>query len=206
MTDNDRTDKAAPDPWDIGFGVVMLLGGLTALFVWFPLDIRGAFIEAGISGKRQPGDAFFPVLLACGIVALSALHLVASLFRRGPVDDEDTAERGRLSPANLKFLVMFHAIVLAGMATMYWLGPLVVGLLNGLGAVDASYRQLVDTPPYKYIGYVVGGGTMTLALIGWAERGVSRRHIVTVALVILAVIFIFDGLLNNVQLPPNADY
>ena len=198
--------RTAPNPWDIGFGAAVLVASAAALLLWFPNDIRGDFIEIGTGGRREPGDAFFPILLASTMLVLGGVHLLMALLGRASPPDEDAAEVGRLTKANLRFLLAFHAVVLAGLAIMYWLGPLVVSALSAAGQLDASYRHLVDTVPYKYLGYVAGGFLMTFVLAAWAEGGATRRAILAVAIVLAASVVIFDLLLTNVQLPPNADY
>ena len=206
MNDHDTSKPAAPDPWDLGFGVVVLAGAATALLVWFPLDIQGGFMEPGSDGTPEPGDAFFPVLLASALLGLSILHLAVATLRRRPATTGSGEPAGRLTPDNIRFFLLFHAVVVAGMAVVYWFGPLLVAALGGAGLLDATYRQLTDTAPYKYLGYVVGGGAMTLVLMAWAEGGLRPRAVATVALVLAALVGLFDGLLSNVQLPPNADY
>lgn len=194
----------APDPWDIGFGATLFGLALLALLVWFPYDIKGAFVETNFVGKVEPGDAFFPVLLAGTILVLSGFHLAGALFWRRQTGA--VAPAGKLTRANFIFLFLFHGIVITAMAVMYWLGPLTVWLSNLLGITDLSYRQLVDTVPYKYVGYVAGGFLMTASLINWTEGGLRRRSLFTIVAIIAVLILVFDVLLSNVQLPPNADY
>lgn len=196
--------QAAPDPWDIGFGAVMFGLALLALLVWFPQDIKGGFVETNHAGKLEPGDAFFPALLAATILVLSGGHLLGVfLRRRQPPSDMAT---GRLSRDNLVFLILFHAVVVAGLALMFWLGPITTALVNALSGSDLTYRQLVDTVPYKYVGYLAGAFLMTVSLIAWTEGKLRRSALFTVLAVLTACVLIFDVLLNNVQLPPNADY
>jgi hypothetical protein len=196
--------RPARNPWNIGFGAVVLLAALAVLLLWIPNDIRGKFLETNISGKVEPGDAFFPVLLAGLLLILGAVMLLASLIDRTPYDPDTSG--GKLTPANLRFLGLFSAVVLAGLALMYWLGPLITALLRALGIIDQSYRQLLDTVPYKYLGYLVGGFLMTVGLIARAEGKVRLRSIFIVIAVLASSVVIIDILLINVQLPPNADY
>ncbi|MDA7948369.1 MAG: hypothetical protein MPJ78_12950 [Hyphomicrobiaceae bacterium] len=196
--------EAAPDPWDIGFGAALFVFALVALFIWFPNDIRGGFVETDHAGKIEPGDAFFPVLLACAILALSATHVLKVLLLQRHTG-EDGAHAG-LSRDDLMFLVLFNLVVVCGLAAMYWLGPLAVSIANAISGNELTYRQMVDTFPYKYIGYGVGGFIMTASLIAWAEAGLRWQAIVAVMSVIAVSIVVFDILLINVQLPPNADY
>lgn len=204
MSETDKHVKAAPDPWDIGFGAVVLAGALLALFVWFPADIRGGFFHTNAVGRREPGDAFFPIILASTLAVLSAIQLVLAVLRPRPQTDD--APQARLTTHNLKFLATFLAFTGAGLAIMYWLGPLTVSAMQALGLTEADYRNLTDTAPYKYLGYVVGGFLMTVGLIVWSEGRVRRGALITVVAVLATAIVVFDVVLNNVLLPPNAEF
>lgn len=205
MLSNDTSKNGAPDPWDIGFGVVVLLGSLLALFVWFPADIPTGFFFINAIGREEPGDAFFPIMLAVLLAILSVIQLALAIFRARPAN-EDGAPSPTLTVSNFKFLFLFIMISMAGYAIMYWLGPLTVAVLNSVGVLDADYRQLTDTAPYKYIGYVVGGFVMTITLIAWTEGRIRRQSVIAVLLTLIVAIIIFDVVLKNVLLPPNADY
>ena len=89
---------------------------------------------------------------------------------------------------------------------MYVLGPAVVTAINAVQGSSLSYRELVDTVPYKYVGYIVGGCRLTLPIIIWAEGRLRVRAVIVVLTVIAVSIVIFDLLLSNVQLPPNIEY
>jgi len=201
---SDASQRKTLDPWDIGFSVFVLASALLAIFVWFPLDIKGGFFNITPLGKVEPGDAFFPSLLAVSLALLSVLQLAISLLKGSPPPRD--AEPSRLSSDNFRFLAIFLSICAIGLAMMYTLGPAVVWVMREIGATDASYRQLTDTAPYKYIGYVLGGLFITLTLIGWTEGRLRRGAIIAVFAVLFVAIGIFDGLLSNVLLPPNADY
>lgn len=196
-----KNQRPVRDPWNIGFGAVVSVAALLTLFVWIPNDIKGGFIEINQIGKPEPGDAFFPIILASLMLILSTAQLVGAVFSSKP-----PAASGHLTANNLKFLFLFYAIVLAGLTIMYWLGPLVVDALRAAGIIDSTYRQLVDTAPYKYLGYVVGGFLMTISLIAWAEGSVRLQAVLSVAIVMGVLILVLDILLYNIQLPPNADF
>ncbi len=198
-----RQERSAPNPWDIGFGAIVLCLAVLALFVWFPNDINGGFMQVSAIGRDEPGDAFFPIILGVLLGGLGALQLGLSLLGRSlRTDDENPI----IHCDNLVFLAKFLAIVGVGLFCMYWMGPLTVSALNALGVLDGTYRQLIDTAPYKYIGYVVGGFGMTAAIIIWTEGEVRRVALMTVALVLLVSILIFDIALTNVLLPPNGEF
>lgn len=196
--------RPVPNPWNIGFGAVMLTAALLTLFLWIPNDIVGGFIVAGPTGRPEPGDAFFPILLTSTLLILSVVQLLGEVFKRPRAEAEP--DIGTLTPDNLRFLLIFYAIALAGLAIMYWLGPLSTDLLRAAGIIDATYRQLVDTVPYKYIGYLSGGFLMTFGLIVWAEGKLRWLSLFTVIITLAVSVLIFDILLTNVPLPPNADF
>lgn len=189
-------DRAAPPSGrlDVLFGAVAALFAAVALFLWFPVDIRGGFIETGVGGDPAPGDAFFPTLLACGILALGLAQCAAAAVRPRP------AGAGGPSRANLLFLAGFIALFAVGIAAMTITGPVLADLFS-----DRSYRQLSDTAPWKYLGFVAGGLLLGYAPIVAIQRRLTWRGLLVVALALLTLIVVFDGLLSTVRLPPNAD-
>ena len=201
MTLTTKNQRPARDPWNVGFGAVASIAAFITLLIWIPNDIKGGFIEINQIGKPEPGDAFFPIILAILMLVLSTGQLVGAVLSSKPQEAS-----GKLTTNNLRFLFLFYAIILAGLTIMYWLGPLVVDGLRTIGTIDSTYRQLVDTAPYKYLGYVVGGFLMTTGLIAWAEGSIRPQAVLTVAIVIGILILVLDILLYNIQLPPNADF
>lgn len=181
------------NPWDLGFGLAVLGFGLLALFVWFPNDIRGGFIERSPAGKPEPGDTFFPVLLIGGMMVLGAVQVVRALLI--PSKASETLDAG-----NLKFLAVFLLIFGIGIVLMRWTGPILVWAFD-----VGSYRNLSDTIPWKYLGYIVGGLWMGLCTISWIERRVQVKSLLIVCAMLVVLILIFDIALGTVRLPPNAD-
>lgn len=204
MNASNNQKRAAPDPWDIGFGAVVFVASISAILFWFPNDMRGGFFHVNAIGKTEPGDAFFPTLLAATLTFLSGLQLILSLTRGAPAGSDGA--QGKLTAQNIRFLLLFACICVSGLAIMYTLGPATAWVMRALGLIDLEYRYLTDTAPYKYLGYVTGGFLMTITLIGWTEGRVRRAGIISVLAVIVVAIIIFDQLLNNVLLPPNADF
>jgi len=193
--------------WDAGFGACLSVLAILAMTVWFPLDIKGDFVETNFAGRIEPGDAFFPYILAFSVLILGLCTMVSALVRPSSPDVTETSEvEGRLTSANLGFLLRFNAIVILALAVMYWLGPATVWLSNMMFDETATYRQLLDTAPYKFVGYAVGGLGMTLGLIGWARGAVDWRSFAITVVILMFLLLVFDGVLTNVQLPPNADY
>lgn len=190
--------------WDIGFGAALLIFALWALFFWFPADIPTGFFFVNSVGREEPGDAFFPIILASLLAGLSVIQMIQSWRDRRSNAEKD--DGGSISFPNLKFLGIFLTVVGVGLGLMYWLGPLTVAVLNAAGLLEGSYRNFSDTVPYKYLGYVAGGGVMTLALIIWAEGRVRPVAVMTIIAVLVVAILLFDVALRNVLLPPNADF
>ena len=201
---DENARRTAPDPWEIGFGAFFVLFAGLCLWVWFPKDIIGAAIETNAVGRIGPGDAFFPVILAVAILVLGMSHLVAVVVRAQSGDGHGRI--GRISGSNLWFLAQFHLFVFLGLGAMYALGPIAVAATNAVLGTEATYRQLLDTIPYKYVGFGGGGAALTIPIIVWAEGRLRIRSIVSVLAVILVTIILYDVLLKNVQLPPNSDY
>lgn len=196
--------QTALNPWELGFGAVTFISAMLMLTVWIPNDMLGGFIDPDPTGKLEPGDAFFPTLVAVTLLILSLIQLGNAAINRVKLNAEPGI--GKLTLEDMKFLSIFYIIVLGGLTIIYWLGPLTVDALRGLGLLDLTYRQLIDTPPYKYLGFLAGGFGMTCGLIYMAEKKLRPVAIFAVLGVLAGAILIFDILLSNVQLPPNADF
>ena len=196
MTLTAKNQRPARDPWNIGFGVVASIAAFFTLLIWIPNDIKGGFIEINQIGKPEPGDAFFPIILASLMLVLSTGQLAGAVLSSKP-----QAASEKLTAHNLKFLFLIYTIILAGLTVMYWLGPLVVDALRSTGVIDSTYRQLADTAPYKYLGYVAGGFLMTTSLIAWAEGAIRLKAVLTVAIVIGTLILVLDILLTIFRFP-----
>lgn len=102
MLSNDTQKRATPDPWDIGFGVVILAGSLISLFVWFPADIPTGFFFTNAIGREEPGDAFFPIILAVLLLVLSVIQLIMAFLGKLPASSPDV--QAELTVENLRFL------------------------------------------------------------------------------------------------------
>ena len=186
--------------WEIGIGLFGLLFAMLVVFYWVPNDIKGAFLDTTRGGKLEPGDAFFPVLAGGFIGFVALIQIVSAVMAKAP--DENAGSYARIDSQNLVFLASFLGVLAVSIGVLQWAGPFAVWLFE----TDVTYRQMVDTVPYKYIGFALGGFLLTFALITWAEGQLRWwPAAVSLALVVLLII-IFDILLSNIQLPPNADF
>lgn len=195
MSDETALSRRRPDPWELGFGLVVVALGAVALLVWFPNDIRGGMVERSPAGRAAPGDAFFPVALVVAMMALGAAQVVRALMGGGVA-----APTARLDAGNLRFVLGFVALFAGSMAIMRWSGPLAAHLLD-----TRPYRALSDTPPWKYLGYAFGGLWLGYGSILWMERRARIKPLLAILLTLVILAVIFDVLLGTVRLPPNAD-
>ena len=171
----------------IGLGVLM--AGCLILFVWIPLDVETGLIEK-VRSQVTIGDALAPSL-AASVLIVGGLLLIFQSFRTlGGTD---------LSWNSLIFLVLLLALLGLSMAVMRWAGPFTAYLLN------ADYRSLRDTVPWKYIGYFLGGIIMIFGFISMMERRLRWRTLIISILAVLFLIIVYDLPFENLLLPPNGD-
>ena len=171
----------------IGLGVLM--AGCLILFVWIPLDVETGLIEK-VRSQVTIGDALAPSL-ASSVLIVGGLLLIFQSFRTlGGTD---------LSWNSLIFLVLLLALLGLSMAVMRWAGPFAAYLLN------ADYRSLRDTVPWKYIGYFLGGIIMIFGFISLMERRLRWRTLIISILAVLFLIIVYDLPFENLLLPPNGD-
>jgi hypothetical protein len=170
-------------------GLVSILAAILALAVWIPLDIETGLIEK-VRRQTSIGDAMLPTL-ASGFVLLGGLFLLLPSKAKAEV----------LTGDNLLYLIKLIAILAIAFAAMRWLGPALVWALTEEGV----YRNLRDTAPWKYIGYIVGGTILVSGLMAMVEGRVTARSIIIGLLATLALIAVYDLPFEDLLLPPNGD-
>ena len=82
---------------------------------------------------------------------------------------------------------------------MRYTGPIVAMLMN------LDYRPLRATPPWHYIGFLVGGTILIGGLTSLVERRLSARNFVIGFIAALVVALIYDLPFDDLILPPNGD-
>ncbi|MEM8951276.1 MAG: hypothetical protein AAGA21_25360 [Pseudomonadota bacterium] len=170
-------------------GLVCILATVLALAVWIPLDIETGLIEK-VRRQTSIGDSLLPTL-ACGFVLLGGLFL----FLPG----KDSGEA--LTGVNLRYLILLLVILAVAFAAMRWLGPVLVWAFTEEGV----YRNLRDTAPWKYVGYITGGTILVSGLLAMVEGKVTVRGIVIGLIATLALILVYDLPFDDLLLPPNGD-
>ncbi|WP_080459055.1 hypothetical protein [Roseovarius sp. A-2] len=189
--------------WNLWLGLVVLGFVALCLTVWFPQDIGSGFMQKNLTGRTVPGDAFFPVLLVGLMVPLAILLIFSQLRPRPGASGEPV---GHVGADNLVFLIL--VILLTGMSIMLMnlTGPAVVWLTNKAGLTAFSgYRAASATFPFNVSGFVVGGFLLICGFIRLTCRRLSLLHVLVALGVVLMLVLVFDILLENVHLPPNAD-
>ncbi len=188
--------------WNLWLGIGTLAFVAVCLLVWFPADIGSGFLKQNLTGRTVPGDSFFPVLLVSLMVPL-ALLLIASDIRTSRTAGEAV---GNIAPRNLIFIARITALIAASLLVTGWTGPALVWLTNGIGLSEHSgYRAVSATFPYHVSGFFVGATLLTCGLIHTARHKLTWRDVAIGAATAIILIVIFDGLLDDIQLPPNAD-
>lgn len=201
--------------WTFGLGLFCVAFAAFAVFYWIPVDVETGIVE---QDRREViiGDGMAPSFLALCILVLAVAMIVGSGLellrgRRAATpapaasEDRDADVPGSLTPSNLGFLLRLFCFVASALVLMVWLGPLTVDAIGALGFEIGNYRQLRDTVPYKYIGFIAGGFVIVFGLISMIEGGPNRRALFTALFTITALIVLYDVPFDQLLLPPNGD-
>lgn len=183
--------------WDLFVGLAGVGLAIAALVIWFPRDIAGPFIEITLTGRRQPGDAFFPTILAVLLVLLGLCQAAANFGKPKALPND----LPRLGPEDVVFLcVMAGLLGICGFLT-YWVGTQLAELVDG-----RDYRRLRDVAPYKFFGFMIGGLGLILPMIAISERRLTWRAFVFSLVFVGLLLFVFGMALPNTFMPPNAEF
>lgn len=185
------------DPWSLGVAAVVAVFALATLIFWIPADIESSVVET-FRRRVIIGDALAPTVVAIAMLAVAGLFAATELLRprRGsaPFDRQSAV-----------FIVRLAVAIGAGLALMVYTGPLTVDAINAAGGEIGSYRQLRDTVPYKYLGYLAGGTVMVAGIIAVVEQRLARSAAAAAVLAVLVHIVLYDLPFDDVLLPPNGD-
>ena len=149
------------------------------------------------------GDAMAPTVVAIGILLVSIGLIFTSIFVRATGNEDAMETATGLTKSNMASSLVMGALTILSLAIMVWAGPLIVNALNWFGFEVKSYRLLVDTVPYKYIGFAAGGFLMVFSLISWVEGRPTVKAGLTAIAAVVAIILVYDVPFDNLLLPPN---
>lgn len=169
-----------------GFALVVLL-------VWIPADIDTGLIDVWRRTIRI-GDAMLPTFAATGILLTAIAIAVRALLNRGPSEHRE---------ASIVYLLAVFLILVVSLTLMWVTGPFVVGLLH---PSDVTYRMLIATVPWKYLGFMLGGTVLTVGFIALSQHKLNWRQVGIAVLATLAIALLYDLPFDNLYLPPNGDF
>lgn len=176
---------------NLALGLLCLGLAAGVAFLWVPLDVDTGVIER-VRRRITVGDALAPTI-AAAFIAVGSIMLIA--VERGAPDQP------RLTKRHLVFLLALLALLMVVFAIMRWAGPLAVWIAG----MEADYRALRATAPWKLIGFGLGGFTLVVGLISVLERRISLRAIVIAVAATALLIVLFDLPFDDLLLPPNGD-
>jgi len=188
--------------WTFGLAIFFIIASLISLLVWIPNDIETGVIERF---RRQItiGDAMAPTMVAWGVLFVSiALLIDAILSSRAPRASENSV----MDAQSFVFLFKLTIVIIIALLLMFYGGPLLVDFLNLVNGESNNYRLLKGSPPYKYIGYILGGFVMVFGSIGVVENKFSTNGAWLSIIAVTVLTLLYDVPFDNLLLPPNGDY
>ena len=188
--------------WTFGLAIFFIIASLISLLVWIPNDIETGVIE---KFRRQItiGDAMAPTMVAWGVLFVSiALLIDAILSSRAPRASENSV----MDAQSFVFLFKLTIVIIIALLLMFYGGPLLVDFLNLVNGESNNYRLLKGSPPYKYIGYILGGFVMVFGSIGVVENKFSTNGAWLSIIAVTVLTLLYDVPFDNLLLPPNGDY
>ena len=176
-------------------GAVIFTASLAVLLLWIPNDIDSGLIEK-VRRRHRVGDMLGPVM-AMTTILIGGGWLCLSRERDAP----------RSILPTLRAIAMIVGITGSCLLLMRWTGPALVSLADMAGVIDAEagYRPLRDTLPWKFTGFVAGGGVLIWFLSCQADRQWSWRRLWTGMAIALVIAIVFDLPFDDLVLPPNGD-
>ncbi len=177
---------------ELVLGLAFLAFALFVLLIWVPLDTDTGLIEK-VRRRWVIGDALAPSVAAVLIALGGGLVTINALLGRG--------EPMPLGWSSLRFAGLSFGLLFVAFLLMRWIGPLAVTLA---GEAE-SYRNLRDTLPWKYLGFLSGGFVLIFVSIVAVERRLTVRAFLVAVLAPLIIALVYDLPFDDLLLPPNGD-
>jgi len=169
-------------------GLCAILFALLLLFVWIPNDIdTGAFEK--VRRRLTIGDSLGPIVAGC-VILIGGLFTILRPEEGAPM----------LKRSNVVWMLTLLAVIGTSIAVMRFAGPVATELF-----ADDPYRALRATFPWKYIGYVLGGGLLVYLLIGVSTASWHPRYLALGLAAALVMALLYDLPFEDLLLPPNGD-
>jgi uncharacterized membrane protein YdcZ (DUF606 family) len=180
---------------DVVLGFLLIAAGVLAIVLWVPADTGTGIIEK-VRGKYRAGDALAPTV-AFVILIISGILLI--------LESRVSTEIHRISRRHLKFALISFFVFVMSIALMRWSGPLALFLSQYSSDNQLQYRELRDTAPWKYIGFLLGGSVLVGAFISLASRQQRLTYYLIGLIASAMMIALYDLPFDNLLLPPNGD-
>lgn len=163
-----------------------LAASVQIVFLWIPLDTGTGLIET-VRRRSIIGDALGPTV-AGTVVAVGAGLL---MLRSG--DDK------ALTRSNILWLLGLLCLFVVSLGAMRYAGPIAASWIDG------GYRPLRATPPWNYLGFLLGGTVMVGGLTALANRQATVRDFAIGFVASLLIALLYDLPFEDLILPPNGD-
>ena len=176
--------------------IICLFGvgvALITLFVWIPRDIDTGVIDVWRRSVRI-GDAMLPTFAALIILGSSIMVGLRALIGKAS---------GGTRPMSPAYCGMVFAVLAVSIAIMWSAGPALVWMwFSG----EMSYRTLLDTAPWKYTGFILGGAFLISGLIALAQHRLRLRDLGIAIVASCVIALLYDLPFDNLFLPPNGEF
>jgi len=163
----------------LAFAVVLI-------FVWAPLDTDTGIVEK-VRRKFVIGDALGPTV-AGAVIALGAMLVMLR-----------PTEGNALTKKYVFWMLGLFALFAVSLLLMRYAGPFAASF------TETGYRPLRATPPWNYVGFLLGGTVMIGGLTGLASRRLSIRDFIIGFVAALTIALLYDLPFEDLILPPNGD-
>ena len=178
----------SPSKGDFWLGLLSIMAGVLLIFIWIPADVESGLVSM-VRRQLVIGDALGPTAAGC-VILIGGLLI---LWHADP-------KAKTLNRRNFLWLGVLSVVLLLSLLLMRYAGPALAALLT-----DTPYRALRSTPPWSYLGHVLGGTVLISGLAGVVTRNVSPAIVVAAFITTLAIAGFYDLPFDDLLLPPNGD-
>lgn len=175
--------RISPDIW---LALFFLVSAILIVFVWIPMDTGTGLVEK-VRRKFEIGDALAPT------VAGTVIFIGAVLVLLRPSHNKS------LSSRNLSWMATLLGFFTVSLILMRYAGPIAASW------TELGYRPLRATPPWNYIGFMIGGTLMIGGLTNLVKRQLSFKDFAIGFVASLFIALLFDLPFDDLILPPNGD-
>ena len=140
-----------------------------------------------------------PTAAAAGLLVAAMALGFTEYFRGG------CGTKAPLDRQSVIFIFRMGLVIAAGLVVMFHLGPVVVEAVNAISGEIGDYRQLRDTVPYKYLGYLTGGSILIAGMIAIIEQRLTIGIVITATVAAAGLTIFYDVPFEDLLLPPNGD-